>query len=212
MIVLLFSIYKNAACSHFHNIFQFDHRRFILLVITILSHLTPAIFHCSRWHNILLKKAHLRLFGDRPISDLYIPGSHDAGASRLGLHPIFGTESNVLTQPRSIFELEVRRTDIRPTLTSQIPSAGPGNLACGHHTGKAEKIGRQGGNYLEIREAIDDLNHFTKDNAELVIVDITHFYRISIDNPTKSTRRGPTTEKWAMTARSLIPNQQSLHC
>lgn len=125
------------------------------------------------------------IFGNRPISEPCIPESHDAGTSRLGCHTIFGTESNVLTQTKSIFdqlELGVRRLEIRPTLTAD-------TLACGHYTGEAEKkIGWQRGSCLEIKEVVDDLNHFTKDNAELVIVDITHFQRIIIDDPISSTR------------------------
>lgn len=145
-------------------------------------------------------QTHRNVFGDRPISELCIPHSHDAGASRLGYSTSFGTESNVLTQTRSIFdqlELGTRRLDIRPYLTSPGPGKEPGDWACGHFTGEAQDtIGWQGANCLEIQEVVDDMNRFTQDNAELIIVDITHTSCIFIKNPISSTRRDPNSDEW----------------
>ncbi|PPQ74029.1 hypothetical protein CVT24_012625 [Panaeolus cyanescens] len=145
-------------------------------------------------------QTHRPIFGELPISELCMPGSHDAGTYRRGYHTIFGTESNVITQTRSIFdqlELGVRYFDIRPCLTSPKPNAEPGNWACGHFTGEAsDKIGWQGANCMEIREVIDEVNRFTQDNAELVIVEISHIYRVFIDNPKSSTARDPNDDEW----------------
>ena len=148
----------------------------------------------ARWMQM-----HRHLFGDRPLSELCIPGSHDAGTSRRSFGTTFGTESNVLTQIKSIFdqlELGVRRLDIRPMLAN--PSGETvTSWSCGHYTGEAEgKIGWQGANCVPIKEVVDDLNRFTKDNAELVIVDISHVYRIFINNPISSTKGSPSLSEW----------------
>ena len=144
-------------------------------------------------------QTHRNIFGNRPISDICFPGSHDAGMYRLGYHTTFGTESNVLTQTRSIFdqlEFGVRYLDIRPTFTSEGLQS-PVHLACGHYTGEGEdKIGWQGGDGVLIKEMVDDLNRFTRDNAELVILEIKNINRIIIDNPISSTQRGLNPDEW----------------
>jgi len=146
--------------------------------------------HAAGW-----MQHHLPVVGDLPVSQLCMPASHDAGTYRLGYHTSFGTESNVLTQTCSIsdqLELGVRYFDIRPALTSPEPGQGPGRWAAGHYTGEAEgKIGWQGGNGVEIEEVIGQINNFTRERAELVIVEISHIYRVFIDNPISSTARGP---------------------
>ncbi|PPQ64851.1 hypothetical protein CVT24_008215 [Panaeolus cyanescens] len=151
--------------------------------------------HCRKWMQM-----HRHIFGGEPLTMLCMPASHDAGTYRRGYHTTFGTESNVLTQTRSIFdqlELGVRYFDIRPHLTSPEPNAGPGNWACGHYTGEAKAaLGWQGANCMEIREVVDELNRFTQDNAELIFVEITHIHRIFINNPISSTERAANDDEW----------------
>ncbi|KZV66212.1 PLC-like phosphodiesterase [Peniophora sp. CONT] len=150
--------------------------------------------HASSW-----MQTHLHAIGDLPLSKLCIPASHDAGVYRLGVHTSFGTESNVLTQTRSIFdqlELGVRYFDIRPVLTSPAPGQPPVKWATGHYTGEGkDKIGWQGGNGVDLDEIIADVNRFTQENAELVFIEIGHLLRLTIDNPTKSDARGLTSDE-----------------
>ncbi|PPQ72647.1 hypothetical protein CVT24_012647 [Panaeolus cyanescens] len=159
---------------------------------------------------------HRHIFGDLPISELCIPASHDAGTYRRGFHTAFGTESNVFTQSRSIFdqlELGVRCFDIRPYLTCPAPGTTPGHWACGHYTEgeEIEKIiGWQGANCVEIQEVIDDINRFTKDNAELVVLEIDHVFHVVIDNPISTTGRNPTQDEWN-TLISLLSKIDNLY-
>ena len=148
---------------------------------------------------------HRATFGKRPISKLCIPESHDAGTSVLRHSSKYGKESQVLTQTKSIYEqlnLGVRRLDIRPALTT-----GGGtfwdnpfgnsfeDLACGHWTGEAMPLGWQGGNCVKIRDLVTDLNRFTKDNAELVFVDINHYYRIHLEG-IRNEKSDPSNADW----------------
>ncbi|KAI0771441.1 PLC-like phosphodiesterase [Irpex lacteus] len=150
--------------------------------------------HASSW-----MQTHLHVLGDLPLSKVCLPASHDAGTYRLGWHTSFGTESNVLTQTRSIFdqlELGVRYLEVRPVLTSPAPGKPPGLWAAGHYTGEgADKVGWQGGNCMELREIIDEVNRFTQDNPELVFVEISHLHRITIDNPLSSSERSLNREE-----------------
>ncbi|TFK64716.1 PLC-like phosphodiesterase [Pluteus cervinus] len=150
----------------------------------------------TRW-----MQTHRHLFGDRPLYELCIPASHDAGTYRREFGTSHGTESNVLTQTKSIFdqlELGVRRLDIRPTRATP-DSELIARWNCGHYTGEAaDKIGWQGGSCVPMQEFVDDLNRFTKDNAELVIVDISHVYNIVIKNPRSSIEVGVQEGVWQM--------------
>ncbi|PPQ70197.1 hypothetical protein CVT24_003913 [Panaeolus cyanescens] len=143
---------------------------------------------------------HRKVFGDRPISELCLPGSHNAGSFRRGYHTVYGTEHNVVSQTRPIFdqlELGVRCLDIRPCLTSPKPNAPPGNWACGNFTGPAvDKVQWQGANGIELHDAIDDINRFTQDNIEVVFVEITRVYRVFIGKSTAPSGREPNQDEW----------------
>ncbi|PPQ70196.1 hypothetical protein CVT24_003912 [Panaeolus cyanescens] len=144
---------------------------------------------------------HLPVFGNRPISELCMPGSHNAGTYRCGYRTAHGEENTVITQTKSIFdqlELGVRYLDIRPCLTSPELNAPPGNWACGNFTGPTGDNDRwQGANGVEICEVIDDINRFTQHNAELVIVNITRVYRVFIDKSVHPTGRDPNQDEWS---------------
>ncbi|KZV59337.1 PLC-like phosphodiesterase [Peniophora sp. CONT] len=147
--------------------------------------------HASSW-----MQTHLHAIGDLPLFKICIPASHDAGVYRVGLSTSYGTQSNVLTQTRSIFdqlELGVRYLDIRPTLTSSAPGRPPAPWATGHYTDT--KVGWQGGNGADLDEIIADVNRFTSENAELVFVEISHLQRLTIDNPVSSNARGLTMDE-----------------
>ena len=139
---------------------------------------------------------HRNILGHRCLRDICIPGSHDSGTYRLDFGTIGGKPGPVLTQTRSIFdqlELGVRRFDLRPTLANRPgrPEDGIPQFSwnCGHYTGEGGNIGWQGGSCGLISEVISDINRFTKDNAELIILDVTHVACIFILDPISSQKQ-----------------------
>jgi hypothetical protein len=74
----------------------------------------------------------------------------------------------------------------------------PGETATwnfGHYTDTGT-LAWQGGSYAPIDDVVNDINRFTRDNPELVILEISHVNRIFINGQASSTRRGPTEEEW----------------
>ncbi|KAF4450564.1 PLC-like phosphodiesterase [Fusarium austroafricanum] len=162
--------------------------------------------HSSSW-----MQTHRDAFGSRPLYKLCIPNSHDAGTYRLDYGTSGGGKGPVLTQTKSILEqlnIGVRRFDIRPTFANR-PGTAEFSWHCGHYTGEAaDKIGWQGGSCASIQEVVNQVNEFTKDNAELIILDISHTYAINISNPISSTSRDVNPDEWA----SLFSTLKGINC
>jgi hypothetical protein len=132
--------------------------------------------HTKKWMSYNLSQ-----LADRQLHKICLPGSHDAGSWYMGYSSGFGTESNTITQTKSILgqlELGVRWFDIRPALTSQGTGESPGEWSCGHFTATNDWLGWQGANGQLIRDVVGDVNRFTDENPELVVIDVSHIYRI----------------------------------
>jgi hypothetical protein len=132
--------------------------------------------HTKKWMSYGLSQ-----LADRQLHKICFPGSHDAGSWYMGYSSGFGTESNTITQTKSILgqlELGARWFDIRPALTSPGTGQPPGEWACGHFTATNDWLGWQGANGQLIREVVDDVNRFTDENPELVVINASHIYRI----------------------------------
>jgi len=152
-------------------------------------------------------QTHLGTIGHRLLSQLCIPGSHDSGTCRLGFHTEFVDEDMIVTQTKTIFEqleLGVRRFDIRPCLAGPKLIKGPQEWVIGHWEvpWETEGHGWQGGNCLTMEEVIGDLNRFTEENAEVIIVEISHEYHIYSDN-FDSTTAGLDSEGWKSLLETL---------
>ncbi|CAH1391060.1 unnamed protein product [Nezara viridula] len=114
-------------------------------------------------------KNNIDLLGKRTLKQISIPGAHDAGMSRLNGHTAFGRPCNVLTQSHSFGEqlnLGIRYFDIRPVIGNG------GDYLTGHYT--HIKGSWQGGNGQSISSIITDLNAFTKNHNELIIIKLSH--------------------------------------
>ncbi|KAI5463729.1 hypothetical protein BGZ63DRAFT_403006 [Mariannaea sp. PMI_226] len=151
---------------------------------------------------------HRDVLGERKLSEICLPASHDAGTYRLEHGTVGGSKGTVLTQTKSIseqLELGVRRLDIRPTLTivpgehSEAKRRMEAFWHCGHYTGEGkDMVGWQGGSCAPITEVVDHINRFTENNAELIIVDISHVYALEM-NPSitvSATERQLLPEDW----------------
>ncbi|EEH47201.2 uncharacterized protein PADG_03299 [Paracoccidioides brasiliensis Pb18] len=112
----------------------------------------------------------LNIIGDRKVKHVCMPGSHDAGMSKLDGHTQFADEGNTLTQYLSVYD-QLRRGsryfDVRPAIGNG------GKYLTGHYSYvDVLGIGWQGGNGESIQEIVDGINRFTAENPELIIINL----------------------------------------
>ncbi|KAJ7042970.1 PLC-like phosphodiesterase [Mycena alexandri] len=117
----------------------------------------------------------LAILGSRPLGEICLPGAFKL---ELGTN-VGGIKSNVITQTLSIYdqlEHSVRWFDIRPFLLRQKTSFGrtESNWYCGHFSDLKSPLNWQGGCGATIDEVVADVNRFTSEHRELVILDISH--------------------------------------
>lgn len=108
---------------------------------------------------------------DRNLRQICIPGTHNSGISRLTHQTsIFATPSRVVNQYVPIkdqLRFGVRYFDIRPLKRDS-------DFWAGHVSKLGPWVGYQGGSGQSIDEIIDQINDFTNENHELIIVNISH--------------------------------------
>lgn len=110
----------------------------------------------------------LGLLGDRTLRQLCIPGSHDAGMSVLNAGTGGANACNTLTQSVSIGEqlsLGARYFDIRPVITANLYRTGHYSQAAGMW---------HGANGQDLPSIVNEINDFTQDRQELVILKLSH--------------------------------------
>ncbi|KAG9029039.1 hypothetical protein FRB95_005773 [Tulasnella sp. JGI-2019a] len=109
-----------------------------------------------------------------------MPSTHDSGMSQLHAHTAFASERNVKTQTQSVLgqlNLGSRYFDIRPVISA-------GSYTTGHYSAVNTKAykGWQGGNGQTIQDIINDINTFTAQYKELVILNLSHAYNTDAGN------------------------------
>ncbi|KAF2453645.1 PLC-like phosphodiesterase [Lineolata rhizophorae] len=112
----------------------------------------------------------LETLGDRKLRHICMPGSHDSGMSVLGTKTTGASERNTITQVLNIYDqlkAGARFFDIRPVISN-------GLFYTGHYS-EIEGFW-QGGNGQSIDEVIDQINRFTSEYKELVVLDLSHAY------------------------------------
>ncbi|KAF0639242.1 hypothetical protein FPSE5266_02305 [Fusarium pseudograminearum] len=112
--------------------------------------------------------------GKRPLSQLCLMGTHDSGMSTTShsLVPVSPIDPYVLCQSEDIhgqLELGARYFDIRPQLYKK-------KWCTGHYTGK---VGARG---ESIPSIIEGVNKFTKNNAELIIINFSHSLQSDVED------------------------------
>ena len=108
--------------------------------------------------------------GGRKLKELCIPGSHDAGMSVLNGKTSFSTEHNTVTQSISVGEqlnCGIRFFDIRPVIGS------PERFMTGHYSYVDITSGHQGGNGQSIRSVVEQINTFTTNKKELIVLELS---------------------------------------
>ncbi|KIP07674.1 hypothetical protein PHLGIDRAFT_412290 [Phlebiopsis gigantea 11061_1 CR5-6] len=111
----------------------------------------------------------LTTLGDRPLRHLCIPGSHDSGMSKVDGKTALANEHNVITQTVSIgvqLALGARYFDARPVIAD-------GAFKTGHYS-DVEVLGWQGANGQSFSEIVDEINAFTVENKELIVLNLSH--------------------------------------
>lgn len=111
----------------------------------------------------------LPTLGSRPLRHICMPGSHDSGMSLVDGKTPLANENNVLTQTVSIATqlfLGARYFDTRPVIAD-------GKYKTGHYSG-IEVLGWQGANGQSFAQIIAEVNAYTADNHELVVLNLSH--------------------------------------
>jgi hypothetical protein len=117
-------------------------------------------------------QANIDLLGSRPLINIAIPGSHDAGMSTIGTGTAFSNAANTQTQTLSIggqLAAGSRYFDIRPVISG-------GLYYTGHYSDVSEIDSWQGSDGESIANVISDINSFTSSNNELIIINLSHAY------------------------------------
>ncbi|HLP03998.1 MAG TPA: hypothetical protein VK152_01090 [Paludibacter sp.] len=107
---------------------------------------------------------------DKRLKEICIPGSHDAGMYTFGTHTALVSECNTVTQSNNTYNqlmLGTRYFDLRPVISG-------GSFKAGHFS-SIDQLGiTQGatGGYFD--SIVNDINRFTANHKELIIIDISH--------------------------------------
>jgi hypothetical protein len=128
--------------------------------------------------------------GNLSLRQLSMPGSHDAGMSKRTGGTGLTNDCNTLTQTTGIagqLAAGARYFDIRPVITG-------GSFATGHYTGGADVLGSfQGANGQWISEIISEVNAFTANNKELIVINLSHTLNTDVGT---SSYRAFNQEEW----------------
>jgi len=115
-------------------------------------------------------QSNMSLLQERTLREICIPGSHDSGMSIYTSGTTGTNDCNTLTQSTGIkgqLQYGARYFDIRPVISA-------GQYFTGHYGDLPLVDAQAGANGQSIQSVIDDVNMFTKDNNELVILYLSH--------------------------------------
>lgn len=122
----------------------------------------------------------LSVLGNKTLRQLCMPGTHDAGMGTFVPGTAFASPCNTVTQTSLIagqLQLGARYFDIRPVIHG-------GEYYTGHYTELtiAGVNSWQGANGQSMASVISDINSFTRDNPELVILYLSHDLDTDVGN------------------------------
>ncbi|OON36510.1 hypothetical protein BTJ39_21290 [Izhakiella australiensis] len=129
--------------------------------------------------------------GNKTLREICMLGTHDAGMGVFTSGTPFASPCNTVTQKKQIsgqLQLGSRYFDIRPVVSG-------GNFFTGHYTEIDAGLIKswQGANGQSIESVINDINEYTKENAELIILHLSH----DLDTDVGNSKYSPfTQEQW----------------
>ncbi|KAM7207861.1 PLC-like phosphodiesterase, TIM beta/alpha-barrel-containing domain containing protein [Naviculisporaceae sp. PSN 640] len=117
----------------------------------------------------------LHVIGDRTLREICLPASHNSGMFKITAKASPAYEDYVLCQSRSIADqlaLGVRFFDIRPVLDKK------GEWFYTGHYSYSARLGWIGGSGDWMGYIVEQINEFTRDHAEVIVLNISHAYNI----------------------------------
>jgi hypothetical protein len=120
----------------------------------------------------------LNILGNRSLRQICIPGSHDAGMSVRTSGTAGAFDCNTLTQTRNIqgqLQAGARYFDIRPVISG-------GHFLTGHYGHLLGNLTWQGANGESIQSIISEVNAYTAQNKELIILYLSHDLNTDLGN------------------------------
>ncbi len=124
-------------------------------------------------------QANLETLGGRTLRQLCMPGTHDSGMSQIGTCTFDGNADNTQTQTQGILgqlKRGARYFDIRPAISD-------GTFVTGHYSYISALGSTQGCNGQSIADIISDINSFTSDGAELIILSVSADINTDVGEP-----------------------------
>jgi len=124
----------------------------------------------------------MALLGSKKLSGICMPGAHDAGMYISQVGTFGATPENTITQVNDIYGmlcLGVRYFDIRPII-------GGGEFYTGHYS-KVSGLGHQGARGDSIASIVEQINRFSAEANELIILDLSHDMNTDADYESIST-------------------------
>ncbi|MDL4912985.1 MAG: prolyl oligopeptidase family serine peptidase [Enterobacterales bacterium endosymbiont of Blomia tropicalis] len=118
--------------------------------------------------------------GNKTLREICMPGTHDAGMGVFTSGTPFASPCNTVTQKKLVagqLQLGSRYFDIRPVVSG-------GKFFTGHYTEIDAGLitSWQGANGQSIESVINDINEYTKENAELIILHLSHDLDTDVGN------------------------------
>jgi hypothetical protein len=138
----------------------------------------------------------LAALGGRSLRQLCIPGSHDSGMSEFEKGTFFARSCNAITQLTGVLgqlQFGVRFFDVRPVIAG-------GQYRTGHYTFVGDGLGTQGANGQSIASIISDVNTYTAENQELIVLYLSHDLNTDLGQPDYP---GFTQEEWSVLLTQL---------
>ena len=141
----------------------------------------------SAWMQVNLDK-----WQNRSLRQLCVPASHDSGMSLVTSKTRLAAATSIITQYNSIFDQlgnGVRYFDLRPVYHN-------GRWVSGHYTFVDQSLvsSWQGGDGEPIDHIIDQINRFTSDHRELIVLSVSHVQIVEGYN--KNDFHNPTPGEW----------------
>lgn len=130
--------------------------------------------------NTAWMQSNLNKMGGKTLRQLCLPGTHDAGMGIFSSGTPFASVCNTVTQTSQVLgqlQLGSRYFDIRPVVSA-------GEYYTGHYT-EIDVLGLkswQGANGQSIESVINDVNEYTENNAELIILHLSHDLDTDVGN------------------------------
>ncbi|CAH1392316.1 unnamed protein product [Nezara viridula] len=130
-----------------------------------LSFVGTFLIESNAWKTSDWMKDHMKQIGERTLKQICIPGTHNSGMNQINGKTASAKSCNILHQSGTILkqlELGIRFFDVKPVISQ-------GKFKTGYYRKNSEDVW-EGGNGQFMHSIVNDINKFTKNHNELVII------------------------------------------